>query len=81
MWAHKDVNENFDFGHIEFDNLINFIYHPLLSDKIFILETPYIPKEEKSKISYPPYKFEIETIRNKTFNANLKEEIIKYYSK
>ena len=79
--AHKDRHENFGFGHIGFDKLINFIYHPLLSEKIFILETPYVPKEEKSKITYPPYKFEIETIRNKTFNANLKEEIIKYYSK
>ena len=43
----------------------------LLNDKIFILETPYIKIEEKSKESYPPYKFEIKSIKDKTFNSNL----------
>ena len=79
--AHKDRHENFGFGHIGFDTLINFIYHPLLQDKIFILETPYVKENEKDKISYPPYKFEIETIRNKTFDENLKEKIIAHYKK
>ena len=79
--AHKDRHENFGYGNIGFDNLINFIYHPLLNDKIFILETPYIKIEEKSKESYPPYKFEIKSIREKTFNSNLKEDVISYYKK
>ena len=47
--AHKDRHENFGFGHIGFDKLINFIYHPLLNGKIFILETPYVKKNEKDK--------------------------------
>lgn len=79
--AHKDRHENFGYGHIGFDNLINFIYHPLLKDKIFILETPYIKEEEKSKVSYPPYKFEIKSIRDKKFNEVLKEEVISFYKK
>lgn len=77
--AHKDRHENFGFGHIGFDKLINFIYHPLLNDKIFILETPYVKENEKDKISYPPYKFEIQTIKDKMFDPLLKEKIVKYY--
>lgn len=79
MGAHKDRHENFGFGHIGFDKLVNFIYHPLLKDKIFILETPYVKENEKDKISYPPYKFEIQTIKDKTFDPSLKQKIIEYY--
>ena len=35
-----------------------------------ILETPYIEKE------YPPYKEEIEMIREKKFNSKLKEDVV-----
>ena len=77
--AHKDRHENFGFGFIGFDKLVNFIYHPLLKDKIFILETPYVKENEKDKISYPPYKFEIQTIKDKTFDPSLKQKIIEYY--
>ena len=79
--AHKDRHENFGYGKIGFDTLINFIYHPLLKDKIFILETPYIKIDEKSKISFPPYKFEIKSIIDKKFNENLKEDVINFYGK
>ena len=81
MGAHKDRHENFGFGHIGFEKLTNFIYHPLLNDKIFILETPYVKKNEKDKISYPPYKFEIQTIKDRIFDPSLKEKIIEYYTK
>lgn len=79
--SHKDRHENFGFGKIGFETLIQFIYHPFLKDKIFILETPYVKKDEKSKDSFPPYKFEITSILNKTFDAKMKEEIISYYQK
>lgn len=79
--SHKDRHENFGFGNLGFENLINFIYHPLLQDKIFILETPYVKENEKDKISYPPYKFEIATIINKTFDPELKSKIINHYKK
>ena len=79
--SHKDRHENIGYGKIGFDNLINVIYNPRLSNIIFILETPYIKINEKDKISYPPYKFEIASIRNKKFDENLKNNVINYYTK
>ena len=35
---------------------------------------------EKDRL-YPPYKFEIDEIKNKKFNSNLYEDIINYYEK
>ena len=68
--AHKDRHENFGFGHIGFDKLINVIYNERLENIPKILETPYVDKE------YPPYKFEIEMIRNKKFDEELLNKII-----
>lgn len=73
--AHKDRHENLGFGTIGFDNLINVIYNERLSNIPKILETPYVDKE------YPPYKQEIEMIRNKSFNPNLYNDVVKYYKK
>ena len=67
--AHKDRHENFGFGEIGFNTLINVIYHPRLEHTIKILETPYIEDN-------PPYKEEIEMIRKKVFNPNMKDEIL-----
>ncbi len=68
--THKDRHENIGFGTIGFDTLINIIYNDRLKGIPKILETPYVEK-------YPPYKYEIEMIRNKKFNQNLKEDILK----
>ena len=78
--SHKDRHENIGLGTIGFDNLVNVIYNERLKNIPFILETPYVCKEdnEKEKI-YPPYKFEIEMLRNKVFNSNLLNDIRKYY--
>ncbi len=70
--SHKDRHENIGFGEIGFDSLIKIIYHEKLKDVPKILETPYVDK------IYPPYKQEIEMIRNKKFNSNLMEEIKLY---
>ncbi len=79
--AHKDRHANLGMGTIGFSNLLNFIYHPLLADKIFILETPWVTYSiEEKKVSYPPYRFEIEMIRNKTFNPQLLETIFDFYN-
>lgn len=67
--AHKDRHENFGFGDIGFDTLINIIYNERLIDIPKILETPYIEHQ------YPPYKYEIEMIRNKKFDPELIEKI------
>lgn len=78
--SHKDRHENIGIGTIGFDNLLNVIYNKRLENIPFILETPYVCKEdnEKGKI-YPPYKFEISMIRNKEFNPSLLEDIRAYY--
>ena len=65
LGSHKDRHENIGYGTIGFDNLIKIIYHEKLDNIPKILETPYIN-------DIPPYKEEIEMIRNKKFNNNLK---------
>ena len=75
MGDHKDRHENFGLGTIGFDNLINVIYNEKLVNVPKILETPYVGEEKE----YPPYKFEIEMIKNKSFNPNLIDDIINYY--
>ena len=77
MGAHKDRHENFGFGLLGFNNLINVVYNKRLENIPKILETPYIDGD--SKRMFPPYKFEIEMIRNKKFNPDLLEEIRAYY--
>ena len=66
--SHKDRHENFGFGFLGFDNLINIIYNPRLESIPKILETPWV--EQK-----PPYKYEIEMIKNKKFDPELKNKI------
>ena len=70
MGAHKDRHDNIGIGNIGFDNLIKIIYHDKLKGIPKILETPYVEQN-------PPYKEEIEMIRNKSFNNNLIEDILK----
>lgn len=72
--SHKDRHENIGYGMIGFENLINIIYNEKLNNIPKILETPYV----KDKL-YPPYKFEIEEIKNKKFNSNLYEDVVIYY--
>lgn len=80
--THKDRHENFGKGYIGFDTLINVIYNERLKDIPKILETPYIGNTDDSKQRiYPPYKFEIEMIRQKKFNENFLHDIRKYYKK
>ena len=60
--------------------LINIIYNERLSSIPKILETPYIGDTDDSKERlYPPYKFEIEMIRNKNFNPEFLNMIREYY--
>ena len=68
--SHKDRHANIGYGTIGFDNLINVIYNPRLDNIPKILETPWINRNEKD--AYAPYKYEIDMIRNKTFNDYIK---------
>lgn len=72
LGSHKDRHANLGFGEIGFDSLINVIYNKRLENVPKILETPYIGE-------YAPYKFEIEMIKNKKFDAKMKEKVVDYY--
>ena len=74
--SHKDRHENIGYGNIGFDILIKIIYNERIKNIPKILETPYVGKtdDDKEKI-YPPYKYEIEMIRNKKFDTSLLEKI------
>ncbi len=77
---HKDRHENFGFGTIGFDTLLSIVYHDKLKDIPKILETPYVTlTDDDKKRLYPPYKFEIDMIRSKTFNKELLINIRDYY--
>ena len=64
--SHKDRHENIGFGYLGFDTLINIIYNDRLKNISKILETPYVGE-------FAPYKLEIDMIKNKKFEKNLKE--------
>jgi len=58
--SHKDRHENLGYGEIGFDALNKVVHHPLLVNVPKLLETPYIDGE-------PPYKEEIEMLKNSKF--------------
>ena len=63
--SHKDRHQNIGYGTIGFKTLLNVVYSKRLEGIPFILETPWVNRNTKEE--YPPYKFEIENFRNKTF--------------
>jgi deoxyribonuclease-4 len=71
--AQKDRHENIGFGHIGFKAINYIVHHPQLKDLPKILETPYVGDDKKNK--KPPYKFEIDMMKNKTFDENVLEKI------
>lgn len=72
--AAKDRHENVGFGHIGFDVLHTIVHHPQLKDLPKILETPYVGTDKKNK--KPPYKLEIEMLKNGEFDEQLKDKIM-----
>lgn len=78
--AHKDRHENLGLGTIGFETLIEVIYNKRLEHVPKILETPFVTEDDSTKERlYPPYKFEIEMIKNKKNNPNLISDIRKEY--
>ncbi|MCG7420089.1 deoxyribonuclease IV [Macrococcus epidermidis] len=74
--ARKDRHENFGFGNIGFDALSKIVYHEVFKDVPKILETPYVQVGDDKKNKKPPYKFEIEMIKNNQFDFELLEKIM-----
>lgn len=58
--SHKDRHENLGYGEIGFDKLSAVVHNPRIKNVPFELETPYVNGE-------PPYKKEIEMLRNNKF--------------
>lgn len=73
--AHKDRHENIGFGTIPFEHLLHIIYHPQLENIPKILETPYVDRE------FPPYREEIEMIKERKFDPELLDKIRKINQK
>lgn len=71
--THKDRHENLGLGTIGFDALLKVVLNDKLKDVPKILETPYIDRE------YPPYKFEIASLKEQKQHPNLIEDIKNYY--
>lgn len=71
--ARKDRHENIGFGSIGYDALHYIVNHDAFKEVPKILETPYVGDDKKNK--KPPYKHEIEMIKNGTFDPDLKEKI------
>ena len=65
LGSHKDRHQNIGYGTIGFDTLIGVVYNSRLEGIPFILETPWVNRNQSNE--YPPYKMEIESIRNKKF--------------
>lgn len=72
--AQKDRHENIGFGHIGFDALHEVIFHEVFTDIPKILETPFVGEDKKNK--KPPYKFEIDMIKQGKFDHDLLTKII-----
>ncbi len=82
LLSHKDRHENIGCGTIGFENLINVVYNSKLKNVPKILETPYVGKNDNDKERlFPPYKYEIEMIKNKEYNPNLLNDIRNFYNK
>ena len=58
--SHKDRHENIGYGEIGFNALNGVVHNPRIENVPKILETPYVNDQ-------PPYKIEIEMLRNKQF--------------
>lgn len=71
--ASKDRHENIGFGSIGYDALHYIVHHDAFKEVPKILETPYVGDDKKNK--KPPYKYEIEMIKNGTFDPDLKDKI------
>lgn len=73
--AAKDRHANIGFGQIGFDTLNYIVHHPDFEDVPKILETPYVPSPTQPKKSFAPYKYEIEMLRQGSFDPDLLEKI------
>lgn len=75
--AGKDRHENFGFGQIGFDALMNIVNYKDFMHVPKILESPYVKDLDNVKKSYEPYKHEIAMIRKGVFNPKMLEDVLR----
>lgn len=75
--AAKDRHENFGFGHIGFEALMQVVKDDNFAAIPKILETPYVKDPDNAKKSYPPYAYEIAMIRSGKFDPDMIEKILR----
>lgn len=75
--AAKDRHENFGFGHIGFEALMQVVNDDNFAAIPKILETPYVKDPDNAKKSYPPYAYEIAMIRSGKFDPDMIEKILR----
>ncbi len=66
--AKKDRHANIGFGEIGFDVLNEIVHNPRVEDVVKILETPFVN-------GHAPYKYEIEMLKESTFDSSLIEKL------
>lgn len=74
--AAKDRHANIGYGNIGFDALSHIVHHADFQAVPKILETPYIPDPDNKKLSYAPYKYEIEMLRHGQFYDYIEKDIL-----
>lgn len=74
--AAKDRHENFGFGHIGFDALMNIIMNKDFEEVPKILESPYVKDPDNAKKSYAPFAHEIAMIRSGIFDPEMQNKIL-----
>ena len=74
--AAKDRHENFGFGHIGFEALMQVVNDDNFAAIPKILETPYVKDPDNAKKSYPPYAYEIAMIRSGKFDPDMIHKIL-----
>lgn len=78
--SHKDRHENLGYGYINFKTINHIAWHEKLDNIPKILETPYVIINDETKKSVPPYKYEIEMIKQNKW-IDYKKELIEENNK
>lgn len=79
LGSKKDRHENIGMGQIGFDALNYIVHHKEFEKAPKILETPYVTHPDNKKKSFPPYKLEINMLKNQEYNPNLIQDIRNTY--
>lgn len=74
--AAKDRHANLGFGEIGFDSLSYIVHHPDFTSVPKILETPWIASPSNPKMSYAPYRQEIQMLRKNQFDPDLFQTVL-----